>query len=141
MARKSKVSKKPAARVSRKVSPLLPSSRNGYLGLIFITFFVLGEYESYLEYGPYISFLEAFWVCSFGMVLASLGCVLGRPSFVATAMISVSTGHTVWMLDSFTLLFNGAREGSLGIADYGGIKGVTVISFLAGEWRGARSEG
>ena len=48
-------------------------------------------------------------------------------------MVSVSTGHSLWIADSFTLLFNGGREGSFGMADYGGVDGVTLISFLGEE--------
>jgi len=109
----------------------LPDLTNPWLGIFFLCFFLLGEYESMVEYGPVIGILEAFWVCSFSMVLASFGCSAGRPNWVATAMISVSTGHTLWIVDSFTLLFNGSRLGSLGVADYGGVDGVTLSSFLA----------
>ena len=52
----------------------LPDQTNVYLGGFFMAFFFLGEYESCLEYGPVIGLLEAFWVCSFSMVLASFGC-------------------------------------------------------------------
>ena len=99
------------------------------LGTAFLLVFLLGEYESYSEFGPHIGFLEAFWVCSLSMLLASLGCFASNPNYLAVSVLSVFSGHTLWCLDSISLLFRGG-EGFLGMADYSGINGVSVFSIL-----------
>ncbi|GMI00149.1 hypothetical protein TrLO_g11691 [Triparma laevis f. longispina] len=105
------------------------------LSLSLLLVFLLGTYESYLQYGPLISLLETLWVCSLSILSASLSTYFLNPDLLAVTVINTFTGHSLWCLDTVSLLINkllyNSNEGFLNMADYGGLNGITLWSFLA----------
>ena len=72
--------------------------------LLFIHYFYTLLILHY-DYGPIIGKYQGLWICSVSLLLTGAGMIIGRGGMVAVGLISVSTGHCIWTIDTLWMIY------------------------------------
>ena len=93
------------------------------LGGFFIAHYVLNVSYSVASYGLQVGSYNCLWICSMSLLISAFGLLRKNHDLVATGLIAVGSGHTLWMLDTLYMILYNVNQGPINIADYNSLSG------------------
>ena len=91
------------AEVLKKERSMLPRSERMLIVLMMIMHFGTSLVHDWHSLGV-VSLYGALWACALAKLIVAFGTFTLRPGYVAVALISISSSHMLWIVDSVLLL-------------------------------------
>ncbi|GMH91504.1 hypothetical protein TrST_g5329 [Triparma strigata] len=91
------------------------------VGIFLLLYYAASEHVLLQEYGPQVGAYQGLWICSVSILLSGFGMLFNRPTACGAGLVAVSTGHFLWTIDTFFMVYNGSMDPMkvpFGIADY-----------------------